>query len=1252
LTLPFFPQKWYPRYREKAGDNVLRKDVLLEQLDQVREEIKNEARARGERAPLVCSDTALHEIREKRPLKLSDFLAISGIGDVFMEEYAHRFLQVILDYQNQSVREVKVSKGAYKVLDHYKDRLTNISRRNPNLYMGRVTKKHAFDLALLKKGEDLFDFFTNKKRSVFNLPLGRKESLHRHMTTLYRETNKELKESGSYDLYIAYPYVEGIFKKDRFAVRAPLLYFPVKLERDKRSFKVVKDKDKDIIFNRDLLLATSKMEKNDIDPVTPFIEQFSKKSLRDIVIPFYEKNGIHFAEKDIDFAFLEYPSITKQEFGQREKGVFKIREFVTLGRYKLYSSMIQKDMNAILNSSKYNDLLEGLIEEEYLYAKEDRRPFKPEAMKVREQHLSYINELNYAQEQVVDLLNTEQKLVIWGPPGTGKSQTITSLISSAIMKNQNVLVVSEKKVALDVIYSRLKNASKYAMFIDDAENKQDFYHQLKQFIDPTPPVRTLNNDIFQLESDIEEILKTMDKSMELLYHTSFTDAKIYELYKRYVRDKDIIKDLSPKIVFHLFRKWFKYPSVRMLERVEETFAKKKHLEEYLEFYELLLRYPLFRKLNTKLSRSQKLVFDEFDQDAQVLLAQLNHAGFFKKRTLKKRFLEKHQGSLDFLTPKKRIEKAYMKLLFSDDTLHQFVRENFYRLDKFVTKHDALSKEELRFLDMLREEELLKEQDIVKLRHYLFDAFYTGFLEDFEARNQAYLYIVDKYKEKKKELEALMEEKRTVTEESFEMNLYKHALEFSNAKRIMDIKRVLESTRKMSVKAFIDHFQLELISHMRIWMMTPEVVSGIVPLVYGMFDLVIFDEASQMYVEKGIPTIYRAKKVVIAGDTKQLRPSSLGIGRLEDEDEFFEEDMIRDVSMDAKSLLDLARYRYKETILNYHYRSQFEELIAFSNYAFYEGKLTVSPNQLTSAKPPIEYVYVKDGLFENRKNHAEAKKVIALIRKIFREREQNETIGVITFNSTQRDLIEDYIDEELFKKGKYQKLFERELFRTEDEEDQSLFVKNIENVQGDERDIIIFSMGYGRNEEGRIRRQFGWLNNEGGQNRLNVAISRAKRKIYFVSSLYPEELKVEDLKSVGPKLLKDYMRYCYYVSKKDSKMARSVLEQLSQAEDLSQDREETPMEKELVMRLEKGNYTVHRNIGIGGYNINIAVYDEENKTYKLGLITEDSKMKNARKDLIHQEKYLEARGWTIYHVFEQTWYKDPNAEMRKIREYLK
>jgi superfamily I DNA and/or RNA helicase len=444
------------------------------------------------------------------------------------------------------------------------------------------------------------------------------------------------------------------------------------------------------------------------------------------------------------------------------------------------------------------------------------------------------------------------------------------------------------------------------------------------------------------------------------------------------------------------------------------------------------------------------------------------------------------------------------------------------------------------------------------------------------------------------------------------------------------------------------------NNVRIWMMTPEVVSAIIPLVYGMFDLVIFDEASQMFVEKGIPAIYRAKKVVIAGDTKQLRPSSLGIGRLEDDDEYYEDEILKDISMDAKSLLDLARYKFDETILNYHYRSKYEELIAFSNHAFYEGRLIVSPNQYTSKKPPIEYIYVKDGIFENRRNEEEAKAVVKLIKKIFKNRENNETIGVITFNSTQRDLIENHIDEELFKRSVYQKQFEKELFRTDDGEDTSLFIKNIENVQGDERDIIIFSMGYGRDPFGYIRRRFGWLNNDGGQNRLNVAISRAKQKIYFVSSLYPEELKVEDLKSTGPKLLKDYMRYCYFISNNKPELAKEVLSRLHSSEDVVNQVELSDLIIDIKRRLEKNNFIVKTSLGIGSESINIGIYDEESSSYKLGIICDvsESKVSNARRDLLHQEKYLNARNWVIYRVFASNWYTNPNKEMRNIRELLK
>jgi len=364
--------------------------------------------------------------------------------------------------------------------------------------------------------------------------------------------------------------------------------------------------------------------------------------------------------------------------------------------------------------------------------------------------------------------------------------------------------------------------------------------------------------------------------------------------------------------------------------------------------------------------------------------------------------------------------------------------------------------------------------------------------------------------------------------------------------------------------------------------------------------------------------------------------------------------LKDVSLDAKSLLDLARYKYYETILNYHYRSEYEELIAFSNHAFYEGKLIVSPNQSEPDKPPIEYVHVKDGVFDKRRNIEEANAVIKLLKKIFREREHNETIGVITFNSTQRDTIENLIDEELFKRSVYQKQFEQELFRQEEGEDKSLFVKNIENVQGDERDIIVFSMGYARDPFGIVHRRFGWLNNEGGQNRLNVAISRAKKKIYFVSSLFPEELKVEDLKSTGPKLLKNYMRYCYYVSNGKQDLAREVLNQLHTTEETKTEETLSDFVLDIKQRLERNNYVVKTSIGIGNYSIDLAIYDEDSKTYLLGIICDvDSNIDmTARRDLIHQEKYLKARKWNLYRVFSSNWYTDPNKEMRIIRDLLK
>ena len=377
----------------------------------------------------------------------------------------------------------------------------------------------------------------------------------------------------------------------------------------------------------------------------------------------------------------------------------------------------------------------------------------------------------------------------------------------------------------------------------------------------------------------------------------------------------------------------------------------------------------------------------------------------------------------------------------------------------------------------------------------------------------------------------------------------------------------------------DHL-CQLFKGIRIWLLTPEAVSDIIPMEMGLFDLLIFDEASQMYVEKGIPSIYRAKKVVVAGDHKQLRPSSLGTGRVSYEEDDDDEEAING-ALEEESLLDLARARYDSILLNFHYRSKYEELIAFSNYAFYGGKLYVSPNILKPERPPIE-VFKVDGLWEDRHNEAEADKVVDILKEVFATRKDRETIGIITFNVSQRDLINDKIDDYAATDPIFAAVLAQESKRYDNGEDVGLFVKNIESVQGDERDIIIFSVGYAKNEEGRFMQRFGWLNMQGGENRLNVAISRAKKKIYIVNSFEPEELQVENLKCEGPKILQKYLKYARAVSSDNMELAHTILQSFVPPSELMADDEdiESPVMDKVYTALIRKGYTVEKNIGIG------------------------------------------------------------------------
>jgi hypothetical protein len=374
----------------------------------------------------------------------------------------------------------------------------------------------------------------------------------------------------------------------------------------------------------------------------------------------------------------------------------------------------------------------------------------------------------------------------------------------------------------------------------------------------------------------------------------------------------------------------------------------------------------------------------------------------------------------------------------------------------------------------------------------------------------------KFKSMQKELQDCVLEKQKVSNQIVLLRLRERAyqdVEYNRLNNMVTYRDLYHQVTKKKmiwpIRKMFSYHEKEIFNLIPCWMASPESVSAIFPM-EDIFDLVIFDEASQCFAEKGIPAMYRGKQIVIAGDDKQLAPNDLYRVKWEEEAEDIPE-------LEVDSLLDLAKKHLMQVHLKGHYRSRSLDLIEFSNKNFYKGKLKLLPdfNDINLKESAIKYIKV-DGIWEKNVNTIEAEKVVDLLEDLLINAPGKE-IGVVTFNSRQQGHILDLLEERTLNKN----------LKVPD----SLFIKNIENVQGDERDIIIFSIGYAPDQHGKLIMHFGSLNQINGENRLNVAVTRAKERIFVVTSIYPEQLRIDDTKNEGPKLLKDYLQYAREVSDK-------------------------------------------------------------------------------------------------------------------------
>ena len=287
----------------------------------------------------------------------------------------------------------------------------------------------------------------------------------------------------------------------------------------------------------------------------------------------------------------------------------------------------------------------------------------------------------------------------------------------------------------------------------------------------------------------------------------------------------------------------------------------------------------------------------------------------------------------------------------------------------------------------------------------------------------------------------------------------------------------------------------------VYLLEPSVVAKVLPLQPNFFDLAIIDEASQMEIEVAIPIVFRAKNAVIIGDDRQLPPEFNQEVRT-----FFDakQHELKNKLVPAAGLLDSLKNKFPQKLLYYHYRSKFEELIQFSNQFLYGGKLIVSsPATYSIDNPPMKFVKVKGGNDTANKNQKEAVEVMKQVTELVNQYQGKKSIGVITFTKQQADLINELIEKER-RKNAVLDSFIRNREHIPNTEDTSFFVKPVEQIQGDERDIIVFSTVFGK-PKGKTYQQLGAISDPyAGLRRLNVAVSRSKEKMVVVSSVEPGE----------------------------------------------------------------------------------------------------------------------------------------------------
>jgi hypothetical protein len=437
----------------------------------------------------------------------------------------------------------------------------------------------------------------------------------------------------------------------------------------------------------------------------------------------------------------------------------------------------------------------------------------------------------------------------------------------------------------------------------------------------------------------------------------------------------------------------------------------------------------------------------------------------------------------------------------------------------------------------------------------------------------------------------------------------------------------KKARHMPIRKLVEEAGKAMQAIKPVWMMSPMSIANYLPPGAIDFDLVIFDEASQVRPVDAIGAIARGKQLVVVGDTRQLPPTSFFDKLNSDIDE--EEN----VTADMQSILGMCDGQGAPTrMLKWHYRSQHESLITLSNHEFYEDKLVIFPSPGSRQNLGLRFHHLPDAVYDRGKTRTNPLEALAVAKAVIAHAAKNplQSLGVVAFSTAQAQAIQAALETERKANPTTESYFTGR-------PDEPFFIKNLENVQGDERDVILISIGYGRTEDGKVPMNFGPLNNEGGERRLNVLITRAKMRCEVFTNITAEDIKVSDSARFGIRALKSFLYFAQYAKfdKPEAIIPNDI----------------RPFEEEVAAQLSKAGHIVRNKVGSPGFYLDLGIVDPENPgRYILGLICDgrayDSAASATDRDRLRTQ-VLELFGWNLYQVWSADWYRNPARELARL-----